>query len=78
MLRTIEATIGSDGIVKLDEQIVLSRPSRALVTILDPIDDSNEAALLAESALAEAWVGTDEDKAWEHLNDLPDIGKESQ
>ncbi len=78
MLRTIEATIGSDGIVKLDEQIVLSRPSRALVTILDPIDSSNESALLAESALAEAWIGADEDTAWEHLKDLPDIEKEQQ
>ncbi len=78
MLRTLEATIGSDGTVRLAERILLTRPSRALVTILDPIDDSNETLLLAESALAEAWSGPEEDKAWEHLNELPDLGKDDQ
>jgi hypothetical protein len=78
MLRTLEATIESDGTVKLVEQISLSRPSRALVTILDPVEGVNEAALLAESALAEAWSGPEEDKAWEHLNKLPDLGKDKQ
>jgi hypothetical protein len=73
MLRTVEATIESDGTVKLDEQLTLPRSSRALVTILEPIEAANEAFILAESSLVEGWSGPDEDKAWEHLNDLPDI-----
>ncbi len=83
ILRALEATIESDGTVKLAEQISLSGPSRALVTILDPVEGQanrmaidRDAVLLAESALTEAWSGEEEDKAWEGLRDLPDLGKD--
>lgn len=78
MLRTIEATIDENGNVNLDEPIAVKRSTRALVTILD--DEStaelglNEAAILSEAALTPGWSGPEEDAAWAHLADLPDIG----
>jgi hypothetical protein len=76
MLRTIEATIDAKGNVKLREPITLRGKKRALVTILeDQAGDeiSNETALMAEFALSEDWLAAEEDKAWEHLKDLPDL-----
>ena len=77
MLRTVEATIDKNGKVKLAEPVALRGKTRALVTILDDdgtdTGDGNDAALLAESALAKDWLGADEDRAWQHLNDLPDL-----
>jgi hypothetical protein len=77
MMRTLEATIESDGTVRLIEPVTLNGPGRALVTILEPIDGLNDAALLAESALMEAWTGPAEDEAWKDLDLLPDLGKGS-
>lgn len=79
MLRTVEATIDRNGKVKLAESVRLRGAKRALVTILDESwsDDEipNEAALLSESALAKDWLTKDEDEAWRHLADLPDLDK---
>ena len=78
MLRTVEATIDRDGTVRLAEPVVLAWSTRALVTILDAtatVDGGNEAAVLAESSLSEAWSGEAEDRAWAHLADLPEIGE---
>lgn len=79
MLRTIEATIDKHGKVKLAESISLKEKQRALVTILDESwaeeEIPNESALLAESALAREWLNTEEDEAWKHLVDLPDLDK---
>ena len=77
MLRTLEATIDKNGKVKLAESIRLGAKRRALVTILDDQFPGgellNEAALLSESALAKDWLSPEEDKAWQHLADLPDL-----
>lgn len=70
MLQTVEATIDEHGNVKLAESIRLDGTKRALVTILEPL---NEAAVLAEAALADGWSGPQEDEAWKHLEDLPDL-----
>jgi hypothetical protein len=55
MLRTIEATIDSQGRVSLAENVKLASPKRALVTILE--DDPNfhftEIAELSKSVFAE-------------------------
>ena len=76
MLRTVEAIIDEHGQVKLSEEVSLRAPTRALVTILDEaIDDSLDAAILSESALAEGWSGPEADEAWKHLADLPSIGE---
>src|SRR4051794_33268944 len=79
MLRTVKATINKNGKVKLAEPVSLRSASRALVTILDDDtaedDRSNEAALLSESSLARDWLRPEEDKAWEHVADLPDLDK---
>jgi hypothetical protein len=68
MLRTIEALIEVDGQVRLLEEVVLSRPQRALVTLLDePADEAIHAtALLSEAALSD-WNREEEDAAWAHL-----------
>jgi hypothetical protein len=65
MLRTIEATIDENGEVRLNEPVKVSRPSRALLTILDaPVID--EVTLLSEPALAD-WNRPEEDEAWAYL-----------
>jgi hypothetical protein len=79
MLRTVEATIDKNGKVKLKEPVKLGSRSRALVTILDEAvaaeEIPNEAALLSESALAKDWLTPEEDAAWKHLADLPDLDR---
>lgn len=66
MLRSIEATIETDGDIHLKEPVHLSHTCRAIVTIIeDP--DIPETALLSEAALGEDWNQPQEDKAWSHL-----------
>lgn len=68
MLRTIEATIDTEGKVHLQQEIQLPEPRRALVTILDePAYLISEITLLSEAALAEDWNRPEEDEAWAHL-----------
>jgi hypothetical protein len=73
MLRSVEATIDEQGHVSLSEPVTVSRPTRAIVTILDEsVDSSLEPLILAESSL-EDWLTPEEDEAWKHLADLPDL-----
>ena len=78
MLQTIEAIIDQHGNVKLAEPVMLSGMKRALVTILEDEGSANEAAILAESALADGWSGAAEDEAWKHLAELPDLDEEQK
>lgn len=72
MLRTVEAVIEADGRVRLLEEVDVSGPRRALVTILDEsADEPNLTALLSEAALAEDWNREEEDAAWQHLQPEP-------
>ena len=73
MLRTLEATIDESGRVQLNEPVVLTARSRALVTIMEEPDAASECAILSETALAEGWSGPDADEAWKHLADLPNL-----
>ncbi len=66
MLRSIEATIAKDGVVRLKEPVHLDHSCRAIVTIVDEPAIA-ETALLSEPALAEDWNRTEEDAAWSHL-----------
>jgi hypothetical protein len=68
MIKTVEAVIGEDGVVRLLESVPLTGARPALVTILDeePQAHPNETALLSESALAD-WNRPEEDAAWAHL-----------
>jgi hypothetical protein len=70
MIKTVEAVIGVDGVVRLLEPLSTSTggPRRALVTVLDevPAVHPDETALLSEDALAD-WNRPEEDKAWAHL-----------
>lgn len=77
MHKTIEAIIDEKGRVRLLEPVLLSRSTRALVTILDEANDSTETdesletANLSESSLAVDWDRPEEDAAWEHLQPAP-------
>ncbi len=70
MLKSLEATIGPDGVVRLREPVRLKRACRAIVTIIDG-PDVPETALLSEQALAEDWTRPEEDEAWSHLQQVP-------
>ena len=68
MIQTVEAVIEVGGRVRLLEEIRLTGPRRALVTVLDePATLPGEAALLAVAALAEDWNRPEEDEAWAYL-----------
>jgi uncharacterized membrane protein YebE (DUF533 family) len=73
VLRTLQATVDEKGNVTLNEPLTLPGRTRALVTLLEEPEDANEAYLLAQSALEDGWSGRDEDEAWKHLADLPEL-----
>ena len=64
-LKSIEATIDTNGEVHLLQPLKLDRAVKAVVTILP--DDVEETALLSEPSLAEDWNRPEEDEAWSHL-----------
>jgi hypothetical protein len=66
MIRTVEAVVDASGNIRLLEDIQLTGPRRAFVTILDDAPRSEETALLSEQALAD-WHRPEEDAAWSHL-----------
>jgi hypothetical protein len=69
MIRTIEAFVDEDGTVRLLEDVRLSAPHRALVTIFDeePAVLPDDITLLSEATLADDWNRPEEDAAWSHL-----------
>jgi hypothetical protein len=73
MSRSIEAIIDADGHVRLSEDVHLSGPHRAIVTILEDVADEgvDETALLSERALAVDWDRPEEEAAWLHLQREP-------
>jgi hypothetical protein len=66
MLKSIEATIETDGRVHLKERVHLTRTCRAIVTIIEETDIV-ETALLSEESLAEGWNRPEEEEAWSYL-----------
>jgi hypothetical protein len=66
MLKSLEATVGMNGEVRLREPLRVGHPCRAIVTILDE-PDIPETALLSEESLARDWERPEEDAAWSHL-----------
>ncbi len=66
-MRTVEAILDVNGVIRLIEPIITLSPRRALVTILDEAPLVADAALLSEAALAEDWTRPEEDAAWAHL-----------
>lgn len=67
MLQTIEVEIDASGQVHPIEPLDRLPPGRALLTLLTRSEDNIEPALLAEPALAEDWLKSQEDDAWAHL-----------
>ena len=66
MLKTVEATIETDGHIHLLEPLRLGHSCRAIVTIIDE-PKAPETALLSQQALAHDWERPEEDAAWSHL-----------
>lgn len=69
MLKTLEAVIDDQGRVRLLEEVRLSKPRRALVTILEEESEGtvSDSSLLSEPALGADWNREEEDEAWRHL-----------
>lgn len=66
MLKSVEATIETNGEVHLLEPLRVEHACRAIVTIIDePLIP--ETALLSQQALACDWERLEEDVAWSHL-----------
>lgn len=65
MLQTIEVEIDAAGHIHPLEPAQAIPAGRALLTLLRPPVD--EALHLAEAALAEDWLKSEEEKAWAHL-----------
>ena len=65
MIRTIEAFVDEDGTVRLLEDVRLSAPHRALVTIFEeePVVRPDDVTLLSEATLADDWNRPEEDAA---------------
>ena len=66
MLKSVEATIETDGKIHLIEPLRLGHSCRAIVTIIDE-PDVPETALLSQQTLAHDWERPEEDAAWSHL-----------
>lgn len=69
MLKSLDATVETDGQIHLREQIRLPHPCRAIVTIIDEIEVP-ETALLSESILGKDWNRPEEERAWSHLQSV--------
>lgn len=65
MLQTIEVEIDATGHIHLLEPVQSLPVGRALLTLLKPSVD--ETLKLAEAALAEDWLKSEEEEAWAHL-----------
>jgi hypothetical protein len=66
MLKTVEATIETNGEIHLLEPVHVAHSCRALVTIIEEPGIS-ETAVLSQQALAQDWERPEEDAAWSHL-----------
>ena len=64
MMQAVRATIDPQGHIHYTEPVRVDAPRQALVIFLD---EGNETALLAQSALASDWLKPEEDAAWAHL-----------
>jgi hypothetical protein len=65
----VEALIAPDGRVMPLVPIVVDKPRRALITVLDeaPQVAADHPALLSSASLARDWDRPEEDAAWSHL-----------
>lgn len=68
MIQTVEAVVDESGQVRMLGEIHVVGSRCAFVTVLEaPAAVPGEAALLAETSLAEDWSRPEEDAAWSHL-----------
>lgn len=65
MMKAIPVEIDAQGRVRPLEPSLRLPQGRALLTMLESV--TGDAALLAETALAEDWLKPEEDKAWASL-----------
>jgi hypothetical protein len=69
-LQSIEATVQTDGSVRLKRRLHLKKPAKAVLTVLvesgQPSIDLSSAKL-SQASLAKDWLRAEEDAAWAHL-----------
>ena len=68
MIRAVEATVDSDGVVHLPATFKVTKAQRVIVTVIDDDSVDDSGLLMSEKSLAEDWLNEDEDKAWAHLD----------
>ena len=66
MLKSVEATIETNGEIHLLEPVHVGHACRVIVTIIDE-PDVPETALLSQEVLAQDWKRVEEEAAWSHL-----------
>lgn len=66
-MKSLEATLETDGHVHFKETVSLPSACHVIVTFLEPSALPPETALLSENALGTDWNRPEEDEAWAHL-----------
>ena len=67
MMKTIEAMIDTNSVVKFKEVVRVKKSQKVLVTFLEENATEQSVTLISEAALAKDWLKPEEDKAWTHL-----------
>ena len=66
-MKSLEATIETDGRIHFKEAVSLPSTCHVIVTFLETPTSPPETALLSEDALGTDWNRPEEDVAWAHL-----------
>ena len=66
-MKTIEAMIDTNSVVKFKEVVRVKKSQKVLVTFLEENATEQSVTLISEAALAKDWLKPEEDKAWTHL-----------
>lgn len=70
MMHSYNAEIDANGQIRLLESVRLRGPCRAVVTVLETVEEKEtdaEFLKLTESSLSQDWEQPEEDEAWAHL-----------
>ena len=75
----VESTCWGSCMDGKPKQCVIVKLIKEIDKFIASVENSGrECALLSEKALGKIWNSPEEDKAWKHLKDLPNIGKKKK
>lgn len=71
-LRAIEGTVHPDGRLETAEPLHLKRRTKVLITIAvnEEEDSDSNLTTVSETTWSRDWANTDEDEAWESLQEV--------